>query len=348
MLFFSFFLSGKQDSAEGGTTEQEELLTTITTKTVATTKTTTTMTALVWNPRVVSLLVAALVVSMPTSVVGFSNSEVKQWVTGLWRLTGTIESTWQEPTYPLKEFSVFPKKQDAPKVEEHLLLLQEDGSFKRVNKEVKMLGSDSATFMQWKKGTWDFVDGKLILASDRPPHADVKRIKDTVLEGDVQVSSQEALLEAPVSVDEDASSSVVDSNDVGGNDTTETTDKVETASSSSSSSTKGMTNTLDIRLSVPKGTVKLGRFTYPKTHPDFFENPMFRPKSTGTFELRQVMGHTVEKSVQTYIDRFRREDLAGKKYWLSSYPLPSHTPKKWSDKKQKYVDRKYSSDVVSS
>ena len=180
------------------------------------------------------------------------------------------------------------------------------------------------------KGTWDLIDGKLILAADRPekkPPAlfdddddgmdDENESPDTILVGKVAVETQESLTENPALAEKD---------------------------SSAEQSTRE--RTIDIHLSVPKGKIKTGRYFYPKTHPSFFEQPIFKPENQGRFELKQVLGEHNAKLAEeedNMIELFRKKDLVGKKFYLSTFPLPKRRKKfeTWDPILSKYVQKEY-------
>lgn len=246
-----------------------------------------------------SLLTAILAVFFCQHCAGYTLPELnRQVMAGVWRLTGksTLPTTVR---FPMKEFTVYPKK-PTPPPEEYLLMLKEDGSFQQYDEEKK-----KAAALQ---GTWDFRDGKLILATDRP--GDTSRAHDTMLVGRVVAKSQESLGEE---------------------------NAVEEQSREKPLAPR------ETHLSVPKCTVKVGKFMYPKTHPSFFEQPMFKPLSMGSFELRQVLGTlnaAVQKQETEFIELFRKKDFADKKFLMTNYPIPERKGKgdlRWSIKYNKYV-----------
>jgi hypothetical protein len=98
---------------------------------------------------------------------------------------------------------------------------------------------------------------------------------------------------------------------------------------------------LDTHLSVPTGSLKVGKFFYPKTHPSFFDQPMFSPVRRGSFSLRQVLGllNTQNPAAQE-IEKFQRADFYNKTFSLTSHPIVQRRPKgnvRWSIKYNKYV-----------
>ncbi|GAX11314.1 hypothetical protein FisN_15Lh243 [Fistulifera solaris] len=252
-------------------------------------------------------------------------------IAGLWKLTTC-------PTFPLKEFTVHPPSQKEKENEELLLMLKEDGSFQQFQKNEEDI--DQA-WTRWQKsrqekqealdqlqyqflhGTWDYRDGKLILAADRaePPKSDnlcqfskdsalptsqssekKKKPSDTLLTGRVVAKYSNKGTDRPLWREEENTNS--------GN---------QVAEDSSSNSN------VDAYLSVPKGSVKVGRFFYPRNHPSFFDQPMYEPKKRGTVMLRQVLGalNTVsdDEEEETMIEKFRNTDFHNKTFMLTSHPI---------------------------
>ena len=105
-------------------------------------------------------------------------------------------------------------------------MLKEDGSFQQYKNDDT---DDNSNNKKMVKGTWDFIDGQLILATDRPKFP---TIRDTILVGKVVATSQHSLHDNPVLTKTNATASAVDTH-----------------------------------LSVPQGSVKVGKFMYPKHHP---------------------------------------------------------------------------------
>ena len=172
------------------------------------------------------------------------------------------------------------------------------------------------------KGTWDYIDGRLILASDRPEKkpftvyeddsvATEAILSDTILIGKVSVTSEESLTNGPVVVE-----------------TVSVQSKVNNNNNNNENETPSPKKHIDVHLSVPKGKIKTGKFMYPKHHPSFFEQPIFNPQSMGNFELRQVEGSVnQEEEKEELIELFTKEDLAGKRFYLSTFPLPERKKK---------------------
>jgi len=223
------------------------------------------------------------------------------------------------------------------------------------------------------KGKWSLVGGRLILAADRPmddygqSDSSPKRsndITDTILEGEVVATTEEGLLDNPVLGDhKDDTGATTQANSISGNDNgndslTGSSDESNHDSKSSTidsgeqnekntkhSRSAGNTGSvLDTHLSVPKGQVNIGRFTYPTHHPSFFDAPMFNPKAGGKFELRQVLGTLntqQKKDDDEFEEKFSPSDFYNKTFLLSSSPIPEFQPKgnkRWSIKYNKFVE----------
>lgn len=267
--------------------------------------------------------------------------ELDKWaIAGLWRLT-------PRPS-PMKEFTVYPKR-PLDKVPELLLMLKEDGSFQRYNSEEEM---DADVSEQWNKyqqaqkreqlqddlrqGVWDYVDGKLILAADRPedklpkstelPLRSSVNKKDTLLVGRVVATYGTSLLDNPVA----------------GSNTT-MTESISKPGMTRRATPIPQKSSVDTHLSVPKGSVKVGRFMYPKTHPSFFEQPMFQPMRQGFFTFQQVLGNlnARNREEEQIIERYDRRDFYNKTFMLTSHPIPTRQPKgrqRWSIKYNKFVE----------
>jgi hypothetical protein len=199
-------------------------------------------------------------------------------------------------------------------------------------KEVEEHSTMSSTFVT---GLWDFKDGKLILAANRPLHRDPKKVHDTVLVGKVvakqtkepafqnnqnvsDVTRFEGIKNQTLFIDSDHSSSV-DSH----------------------------------CLSIPNGKVNIGKFFYPMHHPSFFERPIFSPTKTGSFQLMQILGEAslrvpkYDQKSKDYTEEsgkeFKKEQLAGKVFFLTSRPIGWEKKNKprWSRSKRSFVGRLY-------
>jgi len=82
-------------------------------------------------------------------------------------------------------------------------------------------------------------------------------------------------------------------------------------------------------LSVPEGQISAGRFMYPRSHPSFFEQPMYDPNPEGTFELRRILAFRDALSDEyggndnNKVVRYRKRDFYGKKFLLTVSPIPT-------------------------
>ncbi len=281
----------------------------------------------------------------------------------IWKLRGYL---------PMKEFTTYPKKIlpmediEATKTPgqktEIFIKLKDDHTFEQCASlsfsdgdamEDESLGVEDKLALEvsrrekssfaWK-GTWDFVDGKLILAADRPEKKPFSQTGDgyygrdeegdTILVGRVSVQQHESLTDNPIMEEREMKSDPLLSKIV-------RQDSSSDASGSSSQMRPG--KSIDVHLSVPKGTIKTGKFMYPKDHPSFFEQPIVRPQRMGSFELRQILGEFNTKLAEDdeeIVELFRKNDLVGKRFYLSSFPIPKHKKKGrdfWSSKEQKWV-----------
>jgi len=300
-------------------------------------------------------------------------------IAGIWKLTSTksfLPKIHTELDYPLKEFTVFPEKtprkddtssktsSSSNSKNDILLLLREDGKFIQYSSpqesasvtaktKTKRVKSKSLANSEMK-GSWALVNGKLILATDRPKS--MKNIRseshdhDTILEGRIVAVSDQGLVDNPALMGkqgkEQKRKDITTTTAAAAAATTSSQEKMSSSNSVSSSSQT------DVHLSVPKGKVKVGKFFYPQNHPSFFEQPMFDPTSTGSFELRQVLGtlNTQVKSEEDddmLIEKFRKKDLMEKRYFITSYPIPTkrNRKKRWSIKYNKFVDAKAQTDA---
>jgi hypothetical protein len=273
-------------------------------------------------------------------------------IAGLWKLTQKFfheDSVSIQQRYPIKEFTVFPKdkekqRQRQQRIESQhpsiLLMLKENGEFEEyaddetkkdcIPEALRYHKAEDAVLDRYSafgrlKGNWELVDGKLILAPDRPTNDTPSHTEDAVLEGEVVACSEEGLTENPalLSKHEDGS-----------------TKEKQSATKPSSS---GASQAFDTHLSVPKGRINVGRFMYPKRHPYFFDTPMYNPISKGVFELKQVLGslNTQQwKEEKQCEEKFKEASFYNKRFWLTSHPLKEHVPKgnrRWSIKYNRYV-----------
>jgi len=212
------------------------------------------------------------------------------------------------------------------------------------------------------KGVWDIIDGnKLILAADRPDqpknndnqsnsHKNNK-LPSSSSPSPLSTSSRDTLLVGRVVAD--YKSSLQDNPALSlSTNATETAaapllqNARENQQGNEKISTKNKPRPLDTHLSVPKGSVKVGKFFYPQKHPSFFDQPMFQPARHGSFRLRQVLGSgnaagNDDDEEQQLLEKFRRSDFYNRTFLLTSQPLGTKRPKgstHWSIKQNKYVE----------
>jgi len=284
----------------------------------------------------------------------------------IWKLRGYL---------PMKEFTTYPKKilpvedieaSNTPGQKTEIFIkLKDDHTFEQCASlsfsdgdamEDESLAVEDKLAMEvsrrekssfaWK-GTWDFVDGKLILAADRPEKKPFSQIgngydgmeeeRDTILVGRVSVQQHESLRDNPIMEEREMKSDSLLSK------IARQEDSCSNEASDGSSQTMRPGKSIDVHLSVPKGTIKTGKFMYPKDHPSFFEQPIVRPQRMGSFELRQILGEFNTKLAEEdeeVVELFRKRDLVGKRFYLSTFPIPKHKKKGrdfWSSKEQKWV-----------
>ena len=322
------------------------------------------------------ILVVCFCLSSLYSIEAYSLGDVDpRALRGVWRLTSLDPSglpferkrqmqnksprdLWELRGFaPMKEFTTYPKRARLDlddklaetfqkKQTEIFIKLKEDYTFEQCTAlhfsdgieddgtledqlAIEVSKRERETFA-WK-GTWDFVDGELILAADRsekkPLFEEVEDTTgdeaDTILVGRVAVQSEESLTDNPVmeqqkQTEDDATK---------GNEQGRKKDKI------------------DVHLSVPRGKIKTGKFMYPKDHPSFFEQPIIRPQRKGSFELRQILGEYNAKlnDEDELIELFRKKDLDGKRFYLSTFPLPKRRKKfeYWSKEENCYKTGEY-------
>eukprot|EP00586_Coscinodiscus_wailesii_P001023 CAMPEP_0172483546 /NCGR_PEP_ID=MMETSP1066-20121228/10537_1 /TAXON_ID=671091 /ORGANISM="Coscinodiscus wailesii, Strain CCMP2513" /LENGTH=485 /DNA_ID=CAMNT_0013247457 /DNA_START=197 /DNA_END=1654 /DNA_ORIENTATION=+ len=287
-----------------------------------------------WSVVLVTLLLKDSCSGYITPASDLSHEEIA----GIWRLTSRKSFL---PRLPLKEFTVVGKSPVTAarnpvimEEEDILLSISEDGSFRiasdsdnGVNRKVRRRQGELSNIIDTAelKGIWEYLDGKLILAADRQTHQHTgeqqQQRHDTILVGNVFANKEKSLsLQAPSS----------------------SWNNTATVPSTEPDNDGGV----DVHLSVPNGSVEIGRFTYPKHHPSFFEQPIFKPTPTGvSFQLRQVLG-TLNAKLRTREEGhseelFHKHCFHNKTFWLTSQPIKRHRKKsqmRWSRLLGKYVE----------
>ena len=283
----------------------------------------------------------------------------------------------QSPFMPMKEFTTYPTDESAAAAAaaitakilqkkkpstEIFIKLKEDYTFEQCtalqfsdgrNDEgmntledqlaLEVSKRERASFA-WK-GTWDYIDGKLILAADRPEKKklfydddEVERTdvdgdnntdSDTILVGRVIVQSGGSLTDNPVMERKQQQQMTLPDDD--------------TDASAGDEQPICKKGKIDVHLSVPKG--KVGKFMYPRDHPYFFEQPIIRPQRKGSFELRQILGEFNAKldDEAEPVELFRKKDLEGKRFYLTTFPLRRRRKKfeYWSKEDNCYKTGEY-------
>ena len=310
-------------------------------------------------------------------------------IAGLWKLTQSKPSP-VPPTvfYPMKEFTVYPRDKERQskraeelrqrlalakseaETEEILLMLKEDGSFQQYSSDddekavipdkLRYHNDESAVLERFFgniKGRWDFVDGKLYLAAERPNNIpDIS--EDTLLVGQVVATHGQSLEGNPALLNTNDPPPTPEQQQQqqtpmsGSNDNSNIENKKKATSSTPKMTSATTTSTdddvdEDTHLSVPQGEVNVGKFTYPKNHPAFFDQPMFRPTPKGNFQLKQVLGNlnTQQRKEQAeahLLEKFRVKDFYDKTFLLTAHPIGEYKPKgnkRWSIKYNKYVGK---------
>jgi hypothetical protein len=277
-------------------------------------------------------------------------------IAGIWTLT-----PFSAQKFPMKEFTVYPKKEKKQDddVPELLLILKEDGSFQQHTSEYEE-ENDQDLSKSWKsfqkdrqhkkeqhlqglvKGTWDYVDGNLILAADRPEEMKYNALSDGYVHNDEDRSRGDKTKNSATTSSRKPTTDTLLKGKVVASYRTRLQDNPALGGLSNATTT----TTLDTHLSVPKGSISIGKFFYPKHHPSFFEQPMFHPVKKGNFALRQVLGSlntaqdTAVDEAASAAERFQRADFYNKTFYLTTQPIRQRLPKgekRWSIKYNAFV-----------
>jgi len=81
-------------------------------------------------------------------------------------------------------------------------------------------------------------------------------------------------------------------------------------------------------LSIPNGTIEIGKFNYPRRHANFFDPPMiWKPTIMGTFRLEQILGKLTTKVSSRQDDsqdiaKYHKQDFYGRKFVVTTMPVP--------------------------
>jgi len=91
-----------------------------------------------------------------------------------------------------------------------------------------------------------------------------------------------------------------------------------------------------LQFSVPFGNIESGKFMYPPDHVSFFDaHPIWKPKDVGRFQFQRVVK---ELPPVTEVEKYKVEDLAGKKFFITAEPLKKKKKERWSRSLGKMVE----------
>ncbi len=191
-----------------------------------------------------------------------------------------------------------------------MLRLNEDGTFDPYTRiptdsENAPRGEPDLQGILGRGGCWNYRDETLLLAPDRPENANPSRANDILLMGKLDIQVRECLtLEDPL---------------VGLRE-----NNVESKQDVSSTFSD-----IDVHLSIPQGEVSTGRFTYPKKHKAFFDEPiLFKPSTVGTFYMNQLLGNLnarlkkVNEGPAKAEPKFKKQDFYNRTFYLTTAPHP--------------------------
>jgi len=162
-------------------------------------------------------------------------------------------------------------------------------------------------------GLWEYRDNILMLAPERPKTADPsKQVNDTLFVGRLEVQVSPTLS--------------WDSNSDALNDDN---DDVKIPNTETESSTTKKPEEVDVHLSMPKGTIDIGKFMYPKKHKAFFDEPMlFKRSNIGSFQMSQILGNLNARlrkeleAVPKPAPLFQKSDFHNRTFYLTTAPHP--------------------------
>ena len=256
----------------------------------------------------------------------------KEDMTGVWKLTHPKLSF--PTTFKVKEFGEKPKLKSSNDYDdsgdEIVLRLNDDGTFDQY--ATAESEDDDHSFPTYslqgvlsRGGVWEFRDSNLILAPDRPQDATNlgTKVHDTLLAGPLKVDVSECMQTGlkPIAEPDEIVESVSSSND-----DHETFSKPNTSENASSGGSDPPD--IDVHLSIPSGSVKMGKFMYPRRHKAFFDDPMLFPDSSiGTFAMKQVLGNLnarlkreEQEEANKKPPKFDRSNFYDRRFYLTATP----------------------------
>lgn len=196
--------------------------------------------------------------------------------------------------------------------EEVVLRLNEDGSFDPYTPipDETTISRDDLQSMLGRGGFWEYRDDMLLLAVDRPKTGDPSQDQDTLFVGK---------LDAHVS-----RSISWDAHSIGLTD-----EDHEVPNADAMTAATSLPEDIDVHLSVPKGTIDIGKFVYPKKHTAFFDEPiLFKRSSVGTFHMNQILGNwnarlkNEREATPKPEPQFRKQDFHNRTFFLTTAPHP--------------------------
>ena len=227
---------------------------------------------------------------------------------------------------------------------------------RKASKKNREVSSSSDLSQEIVKGVWDYRDGKLILAADRPENNELAQRSDGIREkqfdaaaskrrkhcldkliiGRVIATYEDSLKENPILLEKDQNETSLSHSE---------TPRESSEKSAMDPEKKGQLKTsdktnVDAHLSVPKGSLKVGKFFYPKNHPSFFEQPIYNPVTESQkYQLQQVLGSlNTQKSgadEEPVVQRFQLSDFYNRTFLLSSHPLGRPAKKRLPSQQRK-------------
>ena len=217
--------------------------------------------------------------------------------------------------------------------DEIVLRLNDDGTFDQYATQESEADSKDRAIPTYslqgvlsRGGVWEFRDSNLILAPDRPQDASNlgTKVHDTLLAGPLKVDVSECMQtgQKPLAEPDE----IVESSSSGKND-----QETKTPTSNTSEHDDSVGSELpdiDVHLSIPSGSVKMGKFMYPRRHKAFFDDPMLFPDSPiGTFAMKQVLGNLnarlkrkEEEEAIKKPPKFDRSNFYDRRFYLTATP----------------------------